>query len=210
MEYMAKPTEVLISTDEEGNVEEEACPPDVETIELYDRMRETLIYLTNIDPKAMDAMFQHRLNQLKKDKTFFSFDRLNKLCYALGSISGCMANEEEDKFVVSIIKELLNLCEDTSGKSNKAFVATDIMYVVGQFPNFLCTHWAFLKTVIKKLVEFMHENHPNVQDMATETFLKIAKLTKHMFVKSHERDREPYVNELIKQLPSNMKDLKPH
>jgi len=121
-----------------------------------------------------------------------------------------MANEEEDKFVVSIIKELLNLCEDTSGKSNKAFVATDIMYVVGQFPNFLCTHWAFLKTVIKKLVEFMHENHPNVQDMATETFLKIAKLTKHMFVKSHERDREPYVNELIKQLPSNMKDLKPH
>lgn len=54
---MAKPTEVLISTDEEGNVEEEACPPDVETIELYDRMRETLIYLTNIDPKAMDAMF---------------------------------------------------------------------------------------------------------------------------------------------------------
>lgn len=46
--------------------------------------------------------------------------------------------------------------------------------------------------------------------MATETFLKIAKLTKHMFVKSHERDREPYVNELIKQLPSNMKDLKPH
>jgi hypothetical protein len=57
MEYMAKPTEVLISTDEEGNVEEEACPPDVETIELYDRMRETLIYLTNIDPKAMDAMF---------------------------------------------------------------------------------------------------------------------------------------------------------
>jgi hypothetical protein len=62
MEFMAKPTEVLISTDEEGNVEEEACPVDVETIELYERMRETLIYLTNIDPKAMDAMFQHRLN----------------------------------------------------------------------------------------------------------------------------------------------------
>jgi exportin-1 len=56
------------------------------------------------------------------------------------------------------------------------------MYVVGQFPRFLSSHWAFLKTVIKKLNEFMHEKHPGVQDMASETFLKIAKLTKGMFV----------------------------
>ena len=30
-----------------------------------------------------------------------------------------------------VIKQLLNLCEDAQGKSNKAQVATDIMYVVG-------------------------------------------------------------------------------
>lgn len=65
------------------------------------------------------------------DKSYFTFDRLNKLCWALGSISGCMNIEEENKFVVSVIKELLNLCEKTSGKSNKALVAADIMYVVG-------------------------------------------------------------------------------
>jgi len=28
----------------------------------------------------------------------------------------------------------------------------------------------------------MHEKHPGVQDMASETFLKISKQTKHMFV----------------------------
>jgi len=27
----------------------------------------------------------------------------------------------------------------------------------------------------------MHEKHPGVQDMASETFLKMTKLTKHMF-----------------------------
>jgi exportin-1 len=73
-----------------------------------------------------------------------------------------MSVEEENKFVVSVIKELLNLCEKTSGKSNKALVAADIMYVVGQFSRFLCSHWAFLKTVIRKLNEFMHEKHPGV------------------------------------------------
>jgi exportin-1 len=42
-----------------------------------------------------------------------------------------MLPEEENKFVVTVIKELLNLCEKTFGKSNKALVAADIMYVVG-------------------------------------------------------------------------------
>lgn len=47
-------------------------------------------------------------------------ERLNKLCWALGSITGCMSPDEESKFVVSVIKELLNLCEHAKGKSNKA------------------------------------------------------------------------------------------
>ena len=46
--------------------------------------------------------------------------------------------------------------------------------------------------------------------MASETFLKIAKLTKHMFVQRHEADKDPYVNELIRQIPENLKDLEPN
>ena len=58
-------------------------------------------------------------------------DQLHKLCWAMGSIAGCMSEDEENKFVVSVIKELLNLCEKSKGKSNKALIATDIMYIVG-------------------------------------------------------------------------------
>lgn len=60
------------------------------------------------------------------------------------------------------------------GKDNKAVVASNIMYVVGQYPRFLRAHWKFLRTVVNKLFEFMHELHPGVQDMACDTFLKIA------------------------------------
>jgi exportin-1 len=121
-----------------------------------------------------------------------------------------MAPEEENKFVITVIKELLNLYKKTQGKSNKALVAADIMYVVGQFPRFLCSYWPFLRTVIKKLNEFMHEKHPGVQDMAAETFLKIVKLTKHMFILRNDNDKEPYVNELIRQIPDNIRDLELH
>lgn len=181
VDTMAKPKEVLVVTDEHGEAVVENFD-DVATIHVYERMRETLVFLTNIDTPGMDRCIQNRLDGLTKNReTDFSFERLNKLCWALGSISGCMSGDDENKFVVSVVKELLNLCEKTQGKTHKALVAADIMYVVGQFPNFLTGHWPFLKTVIKKLNEFMHEKHPGVQDMASETFLKISKLTKHMF-----------------------------
>lgn len=35
--------------------------------------------------------------------------------------------------------------------------------MVGQYPRFLRNHWKFLKTVVNKLFEFMHETHPGVQ-----------------------------------------------
>ena len=34
---------------------------------------------------------------------------------------------------------------------------------MGQYPRFLRAHWKFLKTVVNKLFEFMHEMHPGVQ-----------------------------------------------
>lgn len=51
---------------------------------------------------------------------------------------------------------------------------------MGQYPRFLRAqkHWKFLRTVVTKLFEFMHEKHPGVQDMACDTFLKIAQVSR--------------------------------
>ena len=205
IDNMAKPEEVLVVIDENGNAVEEQYR-DTETLTLYNTMRANLVYLTNIDSNMVYKIMTSKLSFLLANESNFTFDALNKLWWGLGSISECMQEEEENKFVVTVIKELLNLVEKKKGKNNKALVAADIMYVVGQFPRFLITHWAFLKTVIKKLNEFMHEKHPGVQDMATEVFLKISKKTKHMFVKSHENE-EPYVHHLIRTLKENTSDL---
>ena len=55
---------------------------------------------------------------------------LNTLCWAIGSISGTMAEEQENRFLVTVIRDLLNLCEVTRGKDNKAVIASNIMWVV--------------------------------------------------------------------------------
>lgn len=67
--------------------------------------------------------------------------------------------EVEKRFLVTVIKDLLGLTEQKRGKDNKAVCASDIMYIVGQYPRFLKAHWKFLKTVVNKLFEFMHETH---------------------------------------------------
>lgn len=77
-----------------------------------------------------------------------------------GACADYLIDEEAEKrFLVTVIKDLLGLCEIKRGKDNKAVVASDIMYIVGQYPRFLKAHWKFLKTVVNKLFEFMHEVH---------------------------------------------------
>ena len=60
---MAKPKEVLVVIDECGEAVEEQID-DVETIHLYELMRETLVFLTNIDSNSMDKTIQDRLDKI--------------------------------------------------------------------------------------------------------------------------------------------------
>ncbi|GJS17218.1 protein exportin 1A, partial [Tanacetum coccineum] len=140
----------------------------------------------------------------------WTWNNLNTLCWAIGSISGSMMEDQENRFLVMVIRDLLNLCEITKGKDNKAVIASNIMYVVGQYPRFLRAHWKFLKTVVNKLFEFMHETHPGVQDMACDTFLKIVQKCKRKFVIMQLGESEPFVSELLNTLPTTIADLEPH
>ena len=177
---MAKPEEVLIVEDENGEIVRETMK-DSDAITLYKTMRETLVYLTHLNYDDTENIMLEKL-QYQVDGSQWSWHNLNTLCWAIGSISGAMSEEDEKRFLVTVIKDLLGLCEMKRGKDNKAVVASNIMYVVGQYPRFLRAHWKFLKTVVNKLFEFMHELHPGVQDMACDTFLKIAQKCRRKFV----------------------------
>ena len=117
--------------------------------------------------------------------------------------------ETEKRFLVTVIKDLLGLCEMKRGKDNKAVVASNIMYIVGQYPRFLKAHWKFLKTVVNKLFEFMHETHEGVQDMACDTFIKIAQKCRRHFVLQQSGETEPYVDEILRLLHRITVDLSP-
>ncbi|XP_019199745.1 PREDICTED: protein EXPORTIN 1A isoform X2 [Ipomoea nil] len=205
---MAKPEEVLIVEDENGNIVRETMK-DNDVLVQYKIMRETLIYLSHLDHEDTEKQMLRKLSK-QLDGEDWSWNNLNTLCWAIGSISGSMMEEQENRFLVMVIRDLLNLCEITKGKDNKAVIASNIMYVVGQYPRFLRAHWKFLKTVVNKLFEFMHETHPGVQDMACDTFLKIVQKCKRKFVIIQVGENEPFVSELLTTLPTTIADLEPH
>ena len=121
-----------------------------------------------------------------------------------------MNEEIEKRFLVTVIKDLLGLCEIKRGKDNKAVVASNIMYIVGQYPRFLKAHWKFLKTVVNKNFEFMHETHEGVQDMACDTFIKISQKCRRHFVMQQNGEQEPFVDEILRNLHRTTLDLSPN
>ncbi|EDQ91900.1 uncharacterized protein MONBRDRAFT_19782 [Monosiga brevicollis MX1] len=195
---MAKPEEVLVVETDDGEVVREHVK-DTDTIELYKTMRFTLVYLTHLDCSDTEHLMTR---QLSGQASGVNWNRtaLNKLCWAIGSISGAMTVEDEKRFLVTVIRDLLNLCEFQTKKDDKAAIAANIMYVVGQYPRFLRAHWKFLKTVVNKLFEFMHEKHEGVQDMACDTFIKIAIKCKSMFVELQMGEVSPFVEEILSKM----------
>jgi len=205
---MAKPEEVLVVENDQGEVVREFMK-DTDSINMYKNMRETLVYLTHLDCSDTEAIMTEKLlNQVNGSE--WSWKNLNTLCWAIGSISGAMHEEDEKRFLVTVIKDLLGLCEQKRGKDNKAIIASNIMYVVGQYPRFLRAHWKFLKTVVNKLFEFMHETHEGVQDMACDTFIKIAQKCRRHFVQIQVGETMPFIEEILNNINTIICDLEPH
>ncbi|XP_066917047.1 exportin-1-like [Clytia hemisphaerica] len=204
---MAKPEEVLVVENEHGEVVREFMK-DTDAINNYKNMRETLVYLTHLDYHDTERIMTEKLqNQVNGSE--WSWKNLNTLCWAIGSISGAMHEDDEKRFLVMVIKDLLGLCEMKRGKDNKAIIASNIMYIVGQYPRFLRAHWKFLKTVVNKLFEFMHETHDGVQDMACDTFIKIAQKCRRFFVQVQVGEVMPFIEEILNNISSIVCDLQP-
>ncbi|KAF2398974.1 hypothetical protein EJ06DRAFT_64481 [Trichodelitschia bisporula] len=207
IEKMVRPEEVLIVENDEGEIVREFVK-ESDTIQLYKSTRECLVFLTHLDVHDTETIMSEKLAR-QVDGSEWSWANCNTLCWAIGSISGAMNEETEKRFLVTVIKDLLGLTEMKRGKDNKAVVASNIMYIVGQYPRFLKAHWKFLKTVVNKLFEFMHETHEGVQDMACDTFIKIANKCRRHFVAIQPNEHEPFIDEIVRNLSRTTCDLSP-
>eukprot|EP00760_Papus_ankaliazontas_P004900 PhM_4_TR1225/c0_g1_i1/m.24325/K14290/XPO1, CRM1; exportin-1 len=203
---MPRPEEVVLIEDEGGLHKEYMT--DVEMVDLYQTMRKMLVLLVHLDSSATESLILGKLER-QYDLSEFTWARLNTLCWAVGSLGGAMSEPEERQFFMRVLRGLLQLSKDARGVENKAVIASNVMYVVGQYPRFLRNHHRFYKTVLDKLVTFMHEKFEGVQEMAVDTLLKIVRQCGDRLSAVQPNEETPYIKEFIDFLPQIICDLEP-
>ena len=203
VKFMARPEEVIVFEDENGEVIKKIMK-DVDAIEHHITMKEGLVYLTHLDSKDTETIMLDKLKIVQAEEPF-SPSNLATLSWAIGSISGALTEDRESRFLIAVIRTLLVMCDQHEVQANKASVASDIMYVIGQYPRFLSANWRFLNIVIMKLFEFMQELFEGIQDMACDTFLKISSSScKVEFVRAQPNAEgtldEPFILKLLRDM----------
>ncbi|XP_043930618.1 exportin-1-like isoform X2 [Protopterus annectens] len=206
--HMVKPEEVIVVANEQGEVVREFMK-DTDAATLYQTMKETLVYMTHLEYTDTERLMTEKLHK-QVNGTEWSWKNLNTLCWAIGSISEALPEEIESRFMETIIQNLLILNKQKETKDDRAIVASNIMYIVGQYPRFFAARRQFLSSMINKLFEFMHDSHDGVQDMACDTFLKISKKCQRFFVEITAGDTRQLLNEILEDIPSITSDLQPY
>ena len=196
---MAKPEEVFIREEENGEIVNEKIA-ETEALEIYKNSKKILLYLTTVDKKTTQDVILKKLNQ---QLIFTNWNRkvLNTVSWAIGSIAEIFSPDNDGckLFFVTALKDLLYLCELRKKKKDKAVIASNIMFVVRQYPNFLKNHWKFCKTVIEKLFEFLGEPQyiPGFKDMACDTFFCIAKSCGNFISKNSCLEKKNFLDQIF-------------
>jgi exportin-1 len=99
---MPKPMEVLLSVDENGYPIQEKLE-DTEKVDLYDIMKNLLINLAKLDWSNMETILRAKL-EAQIDQSEWSFENLNCLCWAIGSISGALPETLEKQFIIHTLR----------------------------------------------------------------------------------------------------------
>lgn len=77
-----------------------------DTIVLYKSMRELLVYLTHLDVNDTETILTEKLAK-QVDGSEWSWNNLNTLCWAIGSISGAMSEWAIIIFILSFADQVV-------------------------------------------------------------------------------------------------------
>lgn len=205
IEKMQRPDDIIIDQDESGNVVRETRR-NTQTLMIYSIMKECLVYLTVIDPDDTIAAIQNMIDYIIHNWQPEIYDRI---CWSVGAITRTLDFEKEKTFITRLLQVQLDMSRSTNNPNERAIIAAGIMHVCSQYPRFLQKFPTFLRTVVLKLFDFMHQDVEGVKEMAVASFKTIADGCKRQFLNVSQDSNQPFIVEIIQQYPSIVTNLSP-
>lgn len=212
---MARPPEVLLKFDEQSESVEREYHQDTDEIALYHLMKDTLILFAHLGERETEDLILSTLKEFtdtaQRDRSSDGWNpmALNRLCWAVGAISGALAPEREKMFIVSLLKLLLTFCGVKPGRQNKALIASMIMHITSQYPKFIKSNDSLLETVVDKNFEFACDEFGGVAEMACETYYKVALncSEKLAVIYSSKQPKVRYLDRILLAVPQILQKL---
>ncbi|CAO3594483.1 unnamed protein product [Absidia cylindrospora] len=178
LDRMVPPDEVLLVEDDDGEVTKEYTKEGNKSV-TFKSMKHVLSDFTRLDTQGTIKTIQERLVLLAKSENWPWVD-LNKLCWAIGAISGTLNDDDENSFLMLILQELVRLLEKSSTgarttiNGEASYVLTSCLVYIGtQYVRFIDANPLFLNLVLSRSFSYMHDPVPGVRDMACDSFMKL-------------------------------------
>lgn len=208
IQHMIKPEGILVVQNEFGEFVKEVIL-DSDNIQLYENERDVLVYLTHLNVDEMVKVLNEKLIDLKDLNKPNYIDNFNKVCWAIGAITGSMRVESEQDFIMKVLEQLWSIFDTLTVEELKTVYSTNTMFIVGQYPRFLRNHWKFFHKVIYQLFSLMQDPIDAIRDMACDTFLKLTKKCQYQMVTVQHDDEngEPMIIGILNNLKDVTTDL---
>ncbi|EJW02277.1 hypothetical protein EDEG_03283 [Edhazardia aedis USNM 41457] len=167
---MPRPEDVYITKNEFGEIVKEKIvhSDQIEFINVMQGLLENLAILYN---EYLIGTLSSKISTISQENDKWLYEKLNKICWSAGAVAKLI--NDENIFYTGALRELLFMCEHNYSKESKAVIASNILFLVSSFDDFLKTNQKFTRTVIKKLFEFMQESHEGIREMSCDIFEKI-------------------------------------
>ncbi len=172
VKFMPKPDEVFIAVNELGEVVRDKTMKTSE-IEFYESMRDNFYCMAFCIDSEIRNYFIKEVDKFKNVGHNWDKTEINKVCWSFGCLAGVFSKKDERLIYIDVLKSLLTLCEIKTTKEDKAVVASNIIFLTGQFQRFMKDNFDFFSVILVKIIEFSVENHEGVKEMAANSFFKI-------------------------------------
>ncbi|KAI5171829.1 exportin-1 [Pancytospora epiphaga] len=209
VQNMPKPEEVFILVNDLGEVVRDRQLETAE-IEFYKQMKNTVRELSCLIGEHAKKYFIHKAEgfinmRMVNDDLRTAYRSFNQTCWSIGALGGAFSEGEERNFFLAIMQSLLTLCEMRDRREERSIIASNIMFIIGQFHRFLKYSNEFMFVVLRKLFEFMGETCEGIKEMACDNFFKICERCPNQFFL--RREGLLFVDTVISDLGSIAGDL---
>ena len=175
---------------------------------LYHLMKETLIYITNIDSKEMINYLNHLMTLISESSEFNS-NLYNSFSWTVGSMVTALNEQSDRQFILNLLEFSFSYIQAATNDEQKEIISLGTSFFCSQLTRFYIRDDELLQKVILSLFDFLGDENYNLKLFTLESFKLIINQCRLQFVKKPNPELKSIAEEIFDFYPMIYPTLPP-